>query len=99
MHGMNMRSLVAATLAAALTLPAAADNSAARALVNEFGITTQSVSKVASNIYEASYSNYQLVTDSCWVGAYAEAAVVTSTQIIFIDLNEVCAILETRPKE
>lgn len=94
-----MRSLVTATLAAALALPAAADDSAARALVNEFGITTRSVSKVASDVYEASYSNYQLVTESCWVGAYAEAAVVTNTQIIFIDRNEVCSILETRLKE
>lgn len=94
-----MRSLVTATLAAALALPAAAYNSAARALVSEFGITTQSVSKVDSNVYEVAYYDYQLVTYSCWVGAYAEAAVVTNTQIIFIDQNEVCSIMETRAKE
>lgn len=94
-----MRSLSTVALAAVLALPAAAYNSAARALVNEYGITTTTVSKVDSNVYEAAYSNYQLVTYSCWVGAYAETAVVTNSQIIFIDQNEVCSIMETRAKE
>ena len=93
-----MRSLVTATLAAALALPAAAYDSAARALVNEFGITTQSVSKVETNLYEVAYSDTLLVTSNCRVSAYADAAVVTSSQIIFIDANETCWISGTQDR-
>ena len=94
-----MKSLTAPALAAALIAPATAyGNSAARALVNEFGMSTVNVSRVETDVYEAAYANDQIVTSGCWVNAYGEAAVITNRQIIFIDANEVCAIVERRPR-
>ena len=88
-------------LVTALTLLAApaAHANAARALVDEFVLMTQSVTKVESNVYEVAYDNELRVTSSCYVSAYAETAVVTHTRIIFIDANEVCSIIDTKPKE
>lgn len=88
-------SIVAAL---AFILAPAAHANAARALVSEFGITTQSVSKVETNLYEVAYSDTLLVTSNCWVSAYADTAVVTSSQIIFIDANETCWISGTQEK-
>ena len=93
-----MRLFVTAAVATSLALPAAAYGGAARALISEFGINTQSVSKVESNLYEVAYSDTLLVTSNCWVSAYADTAVVTSNQIIFIDANETCWISGTQEK-
>ncbi len=94
-----MKSFTALALAAALVAPAAAyGTSAARALVTEFGLSTDNVSRVETDVYEAAYGYDQIVTSGCWVNAYGEAAVITNRQIIFIDANEVCTIVERRPR-
>ena len=94
-----MKSISTLAFAAALIGPAAAyGSSAARALVNEFGISTVNVSRVETDVYEAAYANDQIVTRGCWVNAYGDAAVVTRNQLIFVDANEVCAIAERRPR-
>lgn len=94
-----MKSFTVLALAAALVAPAAAyGTSAARALVSEYSISTVNVSRVDNDVYEASYGYDQIVTRGCWVNAYGEAAVITNTQIIFVDANEVCAIAERRPR-
>ena len=94
-----MKSFAALTLAAALVAPAAAyGTSAARALVNEYGMLTENVSRVETDVYQTAYGYDQIVTSGCWVNAYGEAAVITNRQIIFVDANEVCAIVERRPR-
>lgn len=88
-------------LAAALALAAigTANANAARALVQEFMLTTQRVSSVESNVFEVAYQDALIVTSSCWVSAYNDDAVITNNAIIFIDQNEVCSIYELRARE
>ncbi len=91
-----MKPVPALILAAALGGTAAAYPSAARAIVTEYSLMTESVSRVKSDVYRAGYRNEWLVTRGCWVMAYAEPALITRTQIIFIDIDTVCWIAERR---
>lgn len=96
-----MKPIPLLVLAAAFVGPAAAygNGSAARALVAEYGIMTESVSRVETDVYQTYYRNDLILTSGCWVNAYGEAAVITRNQIIFIDANEVCMIVGTKPRE
>lgn len=92
-----MKHALAVVMSAAALAPAAAAyGSAARAIVDEYAIATKVVSYIEANVYEVAYEDGQIVTTGCGANAYREAAVVTSRQIIFIDLNEVCTISERR---
>lgn len=95
-----MKPVTALILAAALAGPAlASGGSAARALIDEYMISTERVSRVDADLYEVAYRSDLLVTRGCWVNAFGETAVVTYTRIIFIDANQVCTIVETRARD
>jgi len=81
---------------AALCDAASADS--ARALVDEFYLTTEKISRVEVDLYEIAYSDELVVTSNCWTYAYNDAAVVTSRSLIFIDQDEVCTIVGRKPK-
>lgn len=87
------------TIALVLAAVSTAQAAAARALVQEFMITTQRVSSVESNVFEVAYQDALIVTSGCWVSAYNDDAVITNNQIIFIDRDEVCQIMELRARE
>lgn len=94
-----MKPFLIFVCAGAFTAPTFAyGTSAGRALAEEFGLNTQSVSKVETDVYEIAYSDQLVLTSGCWVAAYREAAVVTSRRVIFIDANEVCDIVGLRDR-
>jgi len=87
------RNLTAVVLALAASATSAEAGDGAKALVEEFGITTYTASRKDDNIYELQ-EGYVVRTNYCYAYVYYEDVVVTKSKIIFVESDEVCDIAD-----